>query len=76
MITRKSPSEIEKMRKSGLLVYQILQELAKRVEAGVTTQDLEVLAEKMIRDAGRNPRLRDTMSRPPGHGIRLCCVLR
>ena len=52
MITRKSPSELEKMRKSGLLVYQILSELGKMVEVGVTTQDLEVVAEKMIRDAG------------------------
>ncbi|MCC6366311.1 MAG: type I methionyl aminopeptidase [Bryobacterales bacterium] len=55
MITRKSPSELEKMRRSGLLVYQILQELARRVEAGVTTHDLEVVAEKMIRDAGAKP---------------------
>jgi methionyl aminopeptidase len=52
MITRKSPSELEKMRKSGLLVYRILQELAAMVKEGITTQDLEVSAEKMIRDAG------------------------
>ncbi|MBL8220044.1 MAG: type I methionyl aminopeptidase [Bryobacterales bacterium] len=55
MITRKSPSELDKMRKSGLLVYEILSELRKMVEVGVTTQDLEVVAEKMIRDAGARP---------------------
>ena len=52
MITRKSPSELEKMRRSGLLVYQVLSELSKMVEEGVTTHDLEEVAEKMIRDAG------------------------
>jgi len=43
------------MRKSGLLVYQILQELAKQVAEGITTQELEIVAEKMIREAGARP---------------------
>jgi methionyl aminopeptidase len=51
-IIRKSQSELEKMRKSGLLVYQILSELSKMVKEGITTMDLEVEAEKMIRGAG------------------------
>src|ERR1700716_1650164 len=55
MIILKSPAELEKMRRSGLLVHKILQELAKMVEEGVTTQDLEVVAEKMIGDAGAKP---------------------
>lgn len=55
MITRKSPSELEKLRRSGLLVHKILQELAARVEEGITTHDLELMAEKMIRDAGARP---------------------
>ncbi len=52
MIIRKSPVELEKMRRSGLLVYKILRDLAAMVTEGITTQDLEVVAEKMIRDAG------------------------
>src|SRR5947208_11029111 len=55
MIIRKSPAEVEKMRRSGLLVYRILQDLAGMVKEGVTTHDLEVTAEKMIRDAGARP---------------------
>jgi methionyl aminopeptidase len=55
MIIRKSPAELEKMRRSGLLVYKILQDLAGMVKEGVTTHDLEVAAEKMIRDAGARP---------------------
>jgi len=55
MIIRKNRAELEQMRKSGLLVWQILNELAKMVDEGVTTQDLEVAAEKMMKDAGAKP---------------------
>jgi methionine aminopeptidase, type I len=55
MIIRKTAAELEKMRRSGLLVYEILQKLAAMVEEGITTHDLEVAAEKMIRDAGARP---------------------
>jgi len=43
------------MRRSGLLVHRILQELARMVEEGVTTLDLELAAEKMMREAGARP---------------------
>lgn len=52
MIIRKSPGELEKMRRSGLLVHNILQSLAGMVREGVTTHDLEIESERMIRDAG------------------------
>src|SRR5437016_3764664 len=52
MIVRKSASELERMRRSGLLVWKILQDLGDMVQEGVTTQDLEAAAEKMIREAG------------------------
>jgi methionyl aminopeptidase len=55
MIIRKSPAEIEKMRKAGMLVHRILQELSGMVKEGVSTLDLETVAEKMIRDAGAKP---------------------
>lgn len=40
------------MRRSGLLVWQVLQELRKLAVEGASTYDLEVAADKMIRDAG------------------------
>jgi methionyl aminopeptidase len=43
------------MRKSGLLVHEVLHTLAKMVQPGITTHELEVVAEKMIRDAGARP---------------------
>jgi methionyl aminopeptidase len=55
MIIRKNKKELEQMRRSGLLVWQILQELGKMVEEGVTTQDLEAAAEKMMQAAGAKP---------------------
>lgn len=55
MIIRKTPAELEKMRRSGLLVWEILQKLGGMVKEGVTTWDLEVAAEKMMSDAGAKP---------------------
>ena len=55
MIIRKTAAELEKMRRSGLLVWQILQKLREMVREGVTTLDLETAAERMMRDAGAKP---------------------
>jgi methionyl aminopeptidase len=55
MIVRKTRSELEKMRRSGLLVYEILQTLGKMVHEGVSTWDLEVAAVKMMEGAGAKP---------------------
>jgi methionyl aminopeptidase len=52
MIIRKSPSELDKMRRAGLLVHQILHRLRDMVQEGVTTMDLENEAAKMIADSG------------------------
>ena len=55
MIIRKSAAELEKMRRSGLLVHEILQRLKEMVQEGVSTWDLESAAEKMMREAGARP---------------------
>ena len=55
MIIRKNMAELEKMRRSGLLVAQILDKIREMVKEGVTTYELEVSAEKMMRDAGAKP---------------------
>src|ERR1044071_5116118 len=52
MIVRKTAAELEKMRRSGLLVFRVLQKLKEIAVEGATTMDLEVAAEKMITDAG------------------------
>ena len=55
MIVRKSSEDLEKMRRSGLLVCKVLKELAGMVREGITTMDLEAAADRMIRDAGARP---------------------
>src|SRR6202166_2731737 len=55
MLIRKNKKELEQMRRSGLLVWRILQELKKMVQEGVSTQELEAAAEKMMKDAGAKP---------------------
>jgi methionyl aminopeptidase len=55
MIVRKTPAELEKMRRSGLLVFRILQTLKDLAVEGATTMDLEVAASKMMADAGARP---------------------
>jgi len=55
MIIRKTAAELEKMRRSGLLVYTVLKKLGDMVAEGVSTYDLEVAADRMIADAGARP---------------------
>lgn len=66
MIVRRSQSELEKMRQSGLLVHDILQKLAGMVGEGVATMDLEVAAEKMVKDAGAKPAFKGYYSQAAG----------
>lgn len=55
MIVRRSAVELEKLRRSGLLVYRILEDLKQMVVEGISTQELELATEKMISDAGAKP---------------------
>src|SRR5271165_1535807 len=54
-IVCKSRSEIDKMRRSGRIVRQVLDAAKELVAPGVTTMDLERIAEKKIRDSGAKP---------------------
>jgi methionyl aminopeptidase len=47
VITLKSPREIEIMRRANVIVAAVLQELKRRVAPGVTTLDLDAIAEEM-----------------------------
>lgn len=55
MIVCRSSSEVERMRAANQLVARVLAALAKAVGAGVTTADLDALAERLVRDAGAEP---------------------
>jgi methionyl aminopeptidase len=55
MITYKTAEEIELLRISNLLVSKALAEVAKRIAPGVSTQELDAIAEEFIRDHGAEP---------------------
>ena len=55
MIFLKTEDEIELLRESNLLVGKTLAEVAKLVKPGVTTKELDKVAEEFIRDHGAVP---------------------
>jgi len=55
MIITKTPEEIELMRESALVVSKTLGMLATEVKPGVTTNQLDTLAEEYIRSLGAVP---------------------
>src|SRR5437868_7670651 len=54
-IVCKSSSEIEKMRRSGHIVRQVLDMVRELAVAGASTMDLERAAEKRIKELGAKP---------------------
>jgi methionyl aminopeptidase len=60
----KSPAEIEAMRAAGLLVAQTLATLREAVRPGISTAELDALAESTIRGAGGIPSFKG-YSEPP-----------
>src|ERR1700727_2078201 len=54
-IVCKSSAEIERMRQSGRIVRQVLEAVKQEVAPGVTTMDLEQVAERKIKELGAKP---------------------
>jgi methionyl aminopeptidase len=55
MIHCRSAAEIDRMRVANQFVAQVLTELEAAVTAGVTTADLDRMAETLVRDGGAEP---------------------
>jgi methionyl aminopeptidase len=55
MIHIKTPAEIEIMRQSNRVVARTLQKLREAIKPGVTTKELDQIAERAIREAGAEP---------------------
>ncbi len=55
MIILKNHREIELMRKAGEINYACHMEIKKHIEPGITTYELDRIAEKFILDAGGKP---------------------
>jgi methionyl aminopeptidase len=55
MINCKSQTELDKMRRSGRIVRQVLETVKAMVAPGVSTMDLERVAEEKIHELGAKP---------------------
>jgi methionyl aminopeptidase len=55
MVTIKRPEEIARMRHAGSILVDVLDALRGELRPGISTADLDVLAERTIRDAGAVP---------------------
>ena len=55
MVTIKRPDEIALMRHAGGILVDVLEALQRELRPGITTADLNLVAERMIRDAGATP---------------------
>ncbi len=55
MIEIKTPEEIEKMRKSGKILHRALELMRESVKVGITTKELDKIAENFIRKQNAVP---------------------
>jgi methionyl aminopeptidase len=55
VIIRKSPAEIERIALAGALVAETISHVGERLEPGITTLELDHIAERFIRAAGGIP---------------------
>ena len=55
MIIRKSAEELDKMRRAGRIVASTIDRLVEALRAGMTTADLDAVAEEHIREEGAVP---------------------
>jgi methionyl aminopeptidase len=66
--TVKRPAEIARMRQAGAILAGILEVVRVELRPGVSTGDLDAIAERMIRDAGAVPSFKGYGSNPPFPG--------
>lgn len=64
MIKLKTAAEIELIAEGGEILHQILEQLAKAAVPGVSTAELDTMAEKLIRAAGGTPAFKNYRSSP------------
>ena len=66
--TVKRPAEISRMREAGAILAGILEVLRAELRPGVSTGELDAIAERMIRDAGAVPSFKGYGGNPPFPG--------
>jgi methionyl aminopeptidase len=67
MVTRKSRSEIERMRRAGRVVAEVLDRIEAELRPGISTAELDALAEAHIRACGATPSFKGYPGINPSH---------
>jgi methionyl aminopeptidase len=65
MVTIKRPEEVALMRHAGLILVDVLEALRDALRPGVTTAELDEIADSMIAEAGAVPSFKGYGSDPP-----------
>lgn len=64
MIVCKSASELEKMHRAGMVVYEVLTALRRMVKPGATTKELDAFAERYSAERGARPAFKGYLGYP------------
>ncbi|HIU63634.1 MAG TPA: type I methionyl aminopeptidase [Candidatus Avacidaminococcus intestinavium] len=73
MILLKSEREVRYMREAGMVVALALEAVGKVVEPGITTQELDRVAEKTIREQGAKPAFKGLYGFPASICVSINC---
>jgi methionyl aminopeptidase len=68
MVTIKRPEEVARMRHAGLILVDVLDALQSALAPGVTTAELDTIADEIISRAGAIPSFKGYGSNPPFPG--------
>lgn len=71
MIHLKTPLEIEKMKKAGKVVGDLLKFLEEKIKIGMTTKQVDTLAYNFIKRAGAQP----SFLNYAGYPASICCSI-
>jgi methionyl aminopeptidase len=68
MVTIKRPEEIERMRRAGAILVDVLEAFERELRPGITTGELDRIADDIIRSAGAIPSFKGYGGNPPFPG--------
>lgn len=74
MIVLKSEREIQKIKEAGHIVFLALQAVEDAIRPGITTQELDKIAEDLIRSRGANPSCKGYPAGDENPFPATCCI--
>ncbi len=74
MVTIKRPEEVARMRHAGQILVEVLETFERELRPGVTTGELDAIAEEIMRAGGATPSFKGYGANPPFPGS-ICASL-